>query len=90
MSKLKRKDYEAALEPMRVELVAMARWLKQNGLDSRAVFGGLEYVFLRGVGRGNGEGVYAVEAPADLSAWEREIFTRLNEPLWTALEERGG
>ena len=31
MKKLKRKDYEAALEPMQVELVAMARWARATG-----------------------------------------------------------
>ena len=31
MKKLKRKDYETALEPMQRELVAMARWLKDSG-----------------------------------------------------------
>jgi polyphosphate kinase len=31
MKKLKRKDYEKQLEPMQLELVAMARWLAQTG-----------------------------------------------------------
>ncbi len=31
MKKLKRKDYEALLEPMQLELVAMARWLQHTG-----------------------------------------------------------
>ena len=31
MSKLKRKDYEAALEPLQQELAAMARWLQHTG-----------------------------------------------------------
>ena len=31
MGKLKRKDYEAQLEPMHGELVAMARWLRHSG-----------------------------------------------------------
>ncbi len=31
MSKLKRKEYEALLEPMQLELVAMARWLQHTG-----------------------------------------------------------
>ncbi|MDQ3160395.1 MAG: polyphosphate kinase 2 [Pseudomonadota bacterium] len=31
MSKLKRKDYESLLEPMQLELVAMARWLQHSG-----------------------------------------------------------
>jgi polyphosphate kinase 2 len=31
MSKLKRKEYEKRLEPMQVELVAMARWLRHSG-----------------------------------------------------------
>ncbi|TWT20050.1 polyphosphate kinase 2 [Luteimonas marina] len=31
MKPLKRKDYEAALEPLQVELVAMSRWLQHTG-----------------------------------------------------------
>ncbi|UHQ20971.1 polyphosphate kinase 2 [Lysobacter sp. KIS68-7] len=31
MKTLKRKDYEAALEPLQLELVAMERWLQANG-----------------------------------------------------------
>ena len=31
MRKLKRKDYEARLEPMQAELVVMARWLRHSG-----------------------------------------------------------
>jgi polyphosphate kinase 2 len=31
MSKLKREDYDALLEPMQLELVAMARWLQHTG-----------------------------------------------------------
>lgn len=31
MSKLKRKDYEAQLQPLQLELVAMARWLQHSG-----------------------------------------------------------
>ena len=31
MSQMKRKAYEAELEPMQVELVAMARWIRQTG-----------------------------------------------------------
>ena len=31
MSKLKRKEYEALLEPMQLEFVAMARWLQHTG-----------------------------------------------------------
>ncbi|MFD0739900.1 polyphosphate kinase 2 [Lysobacter koreensis] len=31
MSKLKRKEYEALLEPLQLELAAMARWLKHTG-----------------------------------------------------------
>ena len=31
MSKLKRKEYLAALEPLQVELVAMSRWLQHTG-----------------------------------------------------------
>ena len=31
MKELKRKDYEAALEPMQLDLVAMARWARRSG-----------------------------------------------------------
>ena len=31
MTKLTRKEYEAALEPMQLELVTMARWLRETG-----------------------------------------------------------
>src|SRR5690606_22611271 len=31
MKKLKRKEYDKLLEPMQVELVAMARWLAHSG-----------------------------------------------------------
>jgi exodeoxyribonuclease V beta subunit len=73
----------------KVYALAMTRWLKQCGLDPREAFGGIQYVFLRGVGRGTRDGIFVQGAPADLSAWEREIFARLNEPAWAAMEERG-
>ena len=40
MKPLKRKDYEAALEPMRLELVAMARWLQHSGRRLLVIFEG--------------------------------------------------
>jgi len=40
MSKLKRKDYEALLEPMQKELVAMARWLRHTGKRLVVLFEG--------------------------------------------------
>ncbi|GAB3744368.1 polyphosphate kinase 2 [Lysobacter olei] len=40
MSGLKRKDYEAALEPMKLELVAMARWVQHTGQRLVVLFEG--------------------------------------------------
>lgn len=40
MKKLKRKDYEKAIEPMQRELVAMTRWLAQTGQRVVVVFEG--------------------------------------------------
>ena len=40
MKKLKRKDYEALLEPMQGELVAMARWLRHSGQRVVVLFEG--------------------------------------------------
>jgi polyphosphate kinase 2 len=40
MKKLKRKEYEAALEPMQVELVEMARWLRSSGKRLVVLFEG--------------------------------------------------
>ena len=40
MSKLKRKQYKKLLEPMQLELVAMARWLGQTGKRAVVVFEG--------------------------------------------------
>lgn len=40
MSGLKRKDYEAALEPMKLELVAMAHWVQHTGQRLVVLFEG--------------------------------------------------
>lgn len=40
MSELKRKDYEAALEPLQLELVAMARWVQHTGQRLVVIFEG--------------------------------------------------
>ncbi|MGI8561690.1 MAG: polyphosphate kinase 2, partial [Luteimonas sp.] len=40
MLKLKRKDYEKLLEPMQLELVAMARWARQTGQRIVVLFEG--------------------------------------------------
>lgn len=40
MSKLKRKHYEALLEPLQAELVAMARWLQHSGRRAVVLFEG--------------------------------------------------
>jgi polyphosphate kinase 2 len=40
MSGLKRKDYEAALEPMKLDLLAMARWLQHTGQRVVVLFEG--------------------------------------------------
>ena len=38
MSKLKRKDYEAQLQPLQAELVRMARWLQASRRERRSAF----------------------------------------------------
>jgi len=40
VKKLSRKEYEAALEPMQLELVAMARWLRETGKRVVVLFEG--------------------------------------------------
>ena len=40
MAKLKRKDYEAALEPMQAQLVEMSRWLQEKGRRVLVIFEG--------------------------------------------------
>jgi polyphosphate kinase len=40
MKKLKRKDYDAALAPMQLELVALARWLRASGKRLVVLFEG--------------------------------------------------
>jgi len=40
MAKLKRKEYEAQLEPLQIELVEMARWLRDTGKRLVVVFEG--------------------------------------------------
>ena len=40
MAKLKRKEYEAALEPLQIELVEMARWLSDTGKRLVVLFEG--------------------------------------------------
>ncbi|HWI23632.1 MAG TPA: polyphosphate kinase 2, partial [Lysobacter sp.] len=40
MKRLKRKEYEALLEPMQQELAAMARWLQQSGRRVVVLFEG--------------------------------------------------
>lgn len=40
MKKLKRKDYEALLEPLQLELVAMARWVQRAGKRVVVIFEG--------------------------------------------------
>lgn len=37
---MKRKDYEAALEPLSLELVSMARWVKASGARVVVLFEG--------------------------------------------------
>ena len=63
--------------------VAVMRWLKQafgDRFDADSQFGGVFYFFLRGMGTGNGNGVYFV-SPADLGTLEHlesEITTRIS------------
>jgi polyphosphate kinase 2 len=56
MKKLKRKDYEAALEPMQRELVAMARWLQEMGKRIVVVFEGRDTA-------GKGGAIEAIRGP---------------------------
>ena len=54
----------------KVYTVAVLRWLKQvfgERFDADSQFGGVYYFFLRGMGTGNGNGVYFV-APAELGS----------------------
>jgi len=63
--------------------VAVLRWLKQafgDRFDADSQFGGIFYFFLRGMGTGNGNGVYFV-SPAEvgtLAQLESEIATRIS------------
>ena len=43
MKRLKRKEYEALLEPMQQELAAMARWLQQSGRRVVVLFESVGY-----------------------------------------------
>jgi polyphosphate kinase 2 len=56
MKKLKRKDYEAALEPMQRELVAMAHWLQEMGKRIVIVFEGRDTA-------GKGGAIEAIRGP---------------------------
>ena len=53
---LKRKAYEAALEPMQIELVDMARWAKECGQRVLVIFEGRDTA-------GKGGVIKAIEAP---------------------------
>ncbi len=63
--------------------VAVLRWLKQafgDRFDADSRFGGVFYFFLRGMGTGNGNGVYFV-SPAELGTLEHleaEITARIS------------
>ncbi len=63
--------------------VAVLRWLKQafgDRFDADRQFGGVFYFFLRGMGTGNGNGVYFV-SPAEvgtLAQLESEIAARIS------------
>jgi exodeoxyribonuclease V beta subunit len=63
--------------------VAVLRWLKQafgDRFDADSQFGGVFYFFLRGMGTGNGNGVYFV-SPAEvgsLESLESEITSRIS------------
>lgn len=66
----------------KVYALALTRWLKQCGLDPKKSFGGLQYIFLRGVGTNADEpltGVLNIEVPDDLHTWELELYARLND-----------
>jgi exodeoxyribonuclease V beta subunit len=63
--------------------VAVLRWLKQvygDQFDANSQFGGVFYFFLRGMGTGNGNGVYFV-SPAEIGTLEHlesEIKARIS------------
>jgi exodeoxyribonuclease V beta subunit len=67
----------------KVYTVAVLRWLKQafgDRFDADSQFGGVFYFFLRGMGTGNGNGVYFVP-PAEVGTLERlesEIKARIS------------
>ena len=63
--------------------VAVLRWLKQafgGRFDAESHFGGVFYFFLRGMGTGNGNGVYFVSPPEldTLEHLESEITARIS------------
>jgi hypothetical protein len=64
--------------------VAVLRWLKQafgDRFDADSQFGGVFYFFLRGMGTGNGNGVYFV-SPTEIGTLEdleSEIGGRISE-----------
>ena len=69
--------------------VAVLRWLKQafgDRFDASGQFGGVFYFFLRGMGTGDGRGVYFV-APENMDTLDRltsEVSTRLAETAATS------
>ena len=70
--------------------VAVLRWLKQafgDAFDVDSHFGGVFYFFLRGMGTGNGNGVYFV-SPADVGTLEHleaEITARISGAVRSAI-----
>ena len=67
----------------KVYALALTRWLKQCGLDPKKSFGGLQYIFLRGVGTNADEpltGVLNVEVPDDLQRVGTGIICATERP----------
>ncbi|HEY3320848.1 MAG TPA: UvrD-helicase domain-containing protein [Planctomycetota bacterium] len=57
--------------------LAVARWLEQAGLDYEKSFGGVVYVFLRGLGKGRA-GLYVDRDVKPVREIEDKLFTMLN------------
>ena len=68
----------------KIYALALARWLAQCGLDFERHFGGIYYLFLRGVNMHPGDPAAGIFQPAgkpDLVKWEKELFGILNQRM---------
>jgi exodeoxyribonuclease V beta subunit len=67
--------------------VAVLRWLKQafgDRFDADSQFGGVFYFFLRGIGTGNGNGVYFV-SPAEVGTLEH-LESEITDRIYSTVE----